>query len=127
MHPVHAICLAGTFPLFLGALLSDWTYAASYEIQWTNFASWLIAGALVFCGISLLFAVIDVVRTRGRGLFYALILFAVFLLGLINALEHAKDGWAAMPAALILSVIVTALCLLAVWAGFSTLRRGEAK
>lgn len=125
MHPMHAALLAGTLPLFLGALLSDWAYAVSYEVQWTNFASWLIAGALVFCGVALLFALIDVVRSGGGGAVYAAILSALFLLGLINALEHAKDGWAAMPAGLILSVITTALCVLAVSAGLSTLNKGE--
>ena len=50
VHPVHAVLLAGTVPLFLGAMLSDIAYSASYEIQWSNFASWLIVGGLVFGG-----------------------------------------------------------------------------
>ena len=45
IHPVHAVLASSALPLFLGALLSDWAYSSSYEIQWTNFASWLIAGA----------------------------------------------------------------------------------
>ena len=47
LHPLHAVFLAGALPLFAGALLSDIAYARSYEIQWNNFASWLIAGGLV--------------------------------------------------------------------------------
>lgn len=54
LHPLHAVLLAGTIPLFLGALLCDLAYAASYEIQWSNFASWLIVGGLVFGGLALL-------------------------------------------------------------------------
>ena len=46
IHPFHALLLAGAVPLFLGALLSDITYARSYKIQWSNFASWLIAGVV---------------------------------------------------------------------------------
>src|SRR3546814_5562368 len=42
LRPMHAILLAGTVPLFLGAMLSDIAYASSYQVQWTNFASWLI-------------------------------------------------------------------------------------
>ena len=53
IHPLHAFLLAGAVPLFLGALLSDITYARSYQIQWSNFASWLIAGALVFAGFAI--------------------------------------------------------------------------
>jgi uncharacterized membrane protein len=126
IHPVHAILLASMLPLFLGALLSDWSYAATSQIQWINFAAWLIAGALVFAGFALLWAAIDffradVARDRSRAL-YLLALAAVFMLGLINALVHGKDGWATMPGGLILSVAVFLLALAAVWLGFSTLR-----
>ena len=41
LHPVHAVLLASSFPLFLGALLSDWAYSNSYVVQWLNFAAWL--------------------------------------------------------------------------------------
>src|SRR3546814_21117382 len=66
VHPAHAVLLAGGLPLFLGGLLSDIGYAASYQIQWTNFASWLIAGALVFSGFALLWALVDLIRARRR-------------------------------------------------------------
>ena len=131
IHPFHAVLLASILPLFLGALLSDWAYSGSYEVQWTNFASWLIAGALVFGGFALLWAVIELLRHdavgRRQGLLYVLVLLATWILGFVNALVHAKDAWAAMPTGLILSVIVTILALAAVWLGFSTLRRGEAR
>ena len=51
-----------------------------------------------------------------------LVLAALFVLGLINALVHGKDAWAAMPLGLILSVLVFALAAAANWLGFSTLR-----
>ena len=124
IHPLHAVLLAGTVPLFLGALLSDWAYSASYEIQWKNFASWLIVGGLVFAGFALLAALIGLVRGRRgrRRIIYVLLLLAAFILGFVNALVHAKDAWASMPEALILSAIVTLLVLAATWLGFSTLR-----
>jgi len=62
IHPVHAFLLAASVPLFLGGLFSDLAYSSSYEIQWTNFASWLIAGALVFAGLALAWAFIDLLR-----------------------------------------------------------------
>ena len=95
LHPVHAVLLAATIPLFLGALLSDIAYSNSYETHWTNFASWLIAGGLVFNGAALLWALIDLLRADHRGgqpLVYLLLLLATFVLGFINALVHAKDG-----------------------------------
>ena len=126
LHPLHAVLLAGTVPLFLGALLSDWAYSGSYEIQWKNFASWLIVGGLVFAGFALLAALIGLFRgPRGRrSIVYVLVLLAAFVLGFINALVHAKDAWASMPEALILSAIVAVLALVATWLGFSTLRSG---
>lgn len=126
-HPLHAILLAGSVPLFLGALLSDLAYFRSYQIQWSNFSSWLIAGGLVFCGLALLFALINLLRAehkRGRPLVYFLLLLATWVLGFINALEHAKDAWASMPMGLALSVIVTLLACVASWVGLSGLRSG---
>lgn len=128
VHPVHAVLVSSALPLFLGALLSDWAYSSSYEIQWTNFASWLIAGALVFVGLALLWAVIDslradVDRRRDRWIHVGL-LAVTFVVGFINALVHARDGWAAMPAGLILSIITFLLALAAVWTGFSSHRQG---
>jgi len=131
LHPVHAFLLAGCVPLFLGALLSDWAYSSTYEIQWTNFASWLLVGALVLAGFALLWALIDLLRAdrswRGRPLVYFLVLLAAWIIGFINALVHAEDAWAKMPEALILSTIVAILALVATWLAFSTWRRGEVK
>ena len=62
IHPVHAVLLASSLPLFLGALLSDWAYSSTYQTQWLNFASWLIAGGLIFVGAALLWAAIDFFR-----------------------------------------------------------------
>ena len=126
LHPLHAILLAGTVPLFLGVLLNDIAYALSYEVQWKNFASWLIVGGLVFGGFPLLWALIGLFRAdqRGRPTLYFLLLLTTWALGFINALVHAKDAWASMPEALLLSAIVAALALAATGFGFSTLRAG---
>ena len=130
LHPLHAVLLAGTVPLFLGVLLSDIAYSSTYETQWKNFASWLIVGGLMFGGVALLWALIGLFRTGQRGrrpAFYFLILLATWVLGLINALVHAKDAWASMPEGLILSAIVAALAVAATGFGFSARRAGELK
>ena len=131
IHPLHAVLLASGLPLFLGALLSDWAYADTYEVQWINFAGWLVAGALVFTGAALLWAVIEALRAdapRGRGRWITVgLLAATFVVGFIDVLVHSKDAGATMPAGLILSVIVFLLALAATWAGFSGPRAGETK
>lgn len=116
--PLYSILLAGTVPLFLGVLLSDLAYSSSYELQWKNFASWLLVGGLVFGGFALLWAIVDFARhDRGnrRAIVFLILLLAAWVLGFINALVHAKDAWASMPAALVLSVIVAVLTVAAVW------------
>lgn len=125
--PLHAILLAGTVPLFLGALLSDIAYFKTYQIQWSNFAAWLIAGGLLFCGLALLFALVNLIRAdrkAGRPVVYFLLLLVTWVLGLFNAFEHAKDAWASMPSGLVLSVIVTLLAVVAAWIGLTNLRSG---
>lgn len=125
--PLHATLLAGTVPLFLGALLSDIAYTQTYQIQWANFSAWLIAGALVFAGFAFLFALVNLLRAErkaGQPARYVLLLLATWILGLVNAFQHAKDAYASMPGGLILSAIVLLLTLAATWTG---LRAGGVK
>lgn len=128
LHPVHAVLLASTLPLFLGALLSDWAYSSTYEVQWINFAAWLNAGAMVFAGLALAWAVIDFLRADvardSRSALFLMVLITTFVVGFITALIHSRDAWATMPAGLIMSLITFLLALASVWLGFSTLRSG---
>jgi len=130
IHPLHAILLAFPLPLFLIAFLSDLAYASTYEIQWSNFAAWLIVGALAGGGLALLWVLIELARDRTartqRLVAYAGALVLMWLLGFINALVHAKDAWAIMPEAIWLSAIAVLLALAAAWIGFSGLRAGAA-
>jgi len=123
VHPVQAIFLAGMLPLFIGAAVADAAYAKSFDIQWNNFASWLLVGGLLFGGIALVFAIIDLFRASQRTrrtLPYVLALLAAWIAGIFNALIHARDAWASMPAGLVLSIIVVVLSCAAIWLGFRT-------
>ena len=114
-HPLHAILLGGALFLFAGALLSDIAYARSYQIQWQNFASWLIAGGLVVAGAALVCALFGLApsrRTRGTVLHFVLLL-GTWIVGFFNALMHARDAWASMPGGLVLSVITVVVAIAA--------------
>lgn len=129
IHPFFAFLLAASVPLFLGGLLSDITYGNTSEPQWANFAAWLIAGAMVFTGFALLWAFIALLLTGPRwgwGLLCFGLLLATFVLGLVDNFHHARDAWAIMPAAPILSGLVTLLAILAAGVGLSTLRMRDA-
>ncbi len=125
---MHAVFALSSVPLFLGALLSDWAYSTSHQIQWVNFAAWLIAGGLLIAGPVLLWGAVDVLRSSAnrhrRSLIYLTLLLATFVVGFINALVHGKDGWAAMPTGLILSAVVVVLAATASAVGLAgSLRR----
>lgn len=128
LHPLHAVLLAGALTLFVGALLGDITYGLSYEVQWKNFASWLVVGGLKLNVIAAVWAVVDFVRLRNdrgarRGV-YLVLMIAISLLGFGNALVHAGDAWQSMPTAVVLSGLVVALSVAATWLGFSVYRIG---
>ena len=130
LHPLHAFFLAGIVPLFIGVLLNDYAYWSSYELQWKNFASWMLIGALMFNGLALLGSILSLARAdkrMGTPVVYFLLLFAAFVLGLINSFIHAKDVWASMPTGLILSVITVILACIATWIGLTSWRIGGAR
>ena len=130
-HPLHISLVVSTVPLFLGSLLSDLAYGSTFQVQWKNFASWLIVGGLVLAGLALLWAVVDTLRADSRAdwrrWLHPFLVLATFAIGFINALIHAKDVWASMPDGLILSAIVVVLAVAATWIGFSTLREGATR
>ena len=123
LHPLHAMLLGGTLPAFVGVLLSDVAYFRTFEIQWKNFAAWLIVGGLVFAGLALLWALIALLRNRTPRrtalIVHAVLMLATFALGLVNAFVHAGDAWASMPTGLVLSVIVAVSAAVAAWLGFA--------
>lgn len=116
-HPLQSALLAGTLPLFLGVLLSDLTYSYTFEVQWKNFASWLIVAGLVFGGLTLLLALVALPRMGARGArkaLYPSVLLLIWVVGFINALVHAADAWASVPTGPILSGIVVVLAMAAI-------------
>lgn len=123
IHPLHAILLSFPFPLFLGTLASDLAYRATFQIQWHNFAQWLNAGGLLVGAFAGLWALINLFRRETRGqrrtTLYFVALLAAWVLGLLNALVHAKDAWAIMPEAIWLSSASALLAFVAAWIGFS--------
>ncbi|MEO6279369.1 hypothetical protein [Roseateles sp.] len=122
---MHVVIAASALPLFVGALLSDWAYSHSFQIQWINFSSWLIAGALLLTGIALAWALVDVLRRRS-GIVYPLLLAATFVVGFFNALVHARDAWATMPTGLALSAVVAVLAVIATGVGLAAWHRRPA-
>lgn len=118
-HPLHAILLGFPIALFSSALVTDIAYLRTEQIQWTNFSAWLIAGAMVFTGLVLAWAVVSlVIGLRGgdllRRMVYAGVLAGLFVVGLINAFQHSRDGWSSVGTfGLLLSILSAVLALAA--------------
>lgn len=123
-NPLHAILLAFPVALYPSALLSDITYLNSAEVQWTNMSSWLIAGADVFAGIVLAWALLGLFFGRARhakgcGTLYLIVVAAMFVAGVINAFQHARDGWHSVGTlGLVLSIACTLLAFVAAFIAY---------
>lgn len=120
-NPIHAILLAFPVALYPTALLSDITYLNTAVIQWTNFSSWLIAGADVFAGLVLAWALVSqfLGRTRQRGWAYVIVVALMFVAGVLNAFQHARDGWHSVGTfGLVLSILCTILAFVAAFLAY---------
>lgn len=126
LHPLHALLLAFPVALFPAALLADVTYLNTSEMQWSNFAAWLIAGGMLFCGLACAWALLRLaVRRAGSG-WLALVLVLLFVAGLVNSFQHSHDGWTSVGTpGLLLSAISTVLALAAGWIAYSA--QGEVR
>ena len=117
--PLHGLLLSFPVALFPAALVTDIAYLRTEQIQWTNFSAWLIVGAMVFTGLVLAWAVVSlVIGLRGddrlRRMVYAGVLAGLFVVGLINAFQHSRDGWSSVGTfGLLLSIISAILALAA--------------
>ncbi|TZG27631.1 DUF2231 domain-containing protein [Sphingomonas montanisoli] len=128
LHPLHGLLLAFPIALFPSALFADITYLNTAEVQWTNFAAWLNAGALLVGGFAVLWSVVDAIRlsrtaVAKRGLLLFVLLAVMWIVGLINAFQHSRDGWSSVETTgLILSIVSAVLALGAGWIAFSRRR-----
>jgi hypothetical protein len=84
---------------------------------------------LLFGGFAMLWALIDLIRSgaarRRHAAIYFMVLLAMWVIGLVNALVHGKDAFAIMPEALYLSAVTALLALVAAWIGYSGVRSGD--
>ena len=127
LHPLHALLLAFPIALFTAALVADIAYLRTAEMQWSNFASWAIAGALLFGAPVLLWAMASFLRQRRwpgrRASNYLALVGAMWLLGLVNAFRRSGDAWSSVgTVGLALSIVCTVLALVAGWIGLSGTR-----
>jgi uncharacterized membrane protein len=125
---LHGLVLAFPVALFTLTLLTDIAYRQTAEIQWTNFSSWLIVGALLGGGLVLIWSIILAISARRYAhwqpsLIYALLIAIMWTAGLINAFQHSQDAWSSVGVTgLTLSIISMVFALAASWVAHRTVR-----
>jgi uncharacterized membrane protein len=113
LFPIPVVC-------FVGALLTDLTYASNGVIEWLNFSEWLIAAGLVFGAFAALASLIELIaaaplRSAVVGWGHIFLFWAAMIVELFNSFVHTIDGWTAVvPTGLILSIIGSVLAVAAV-------------
>ena len=110
--PIHAMLVPFPIACFVGALLADLAYLNSGgQVQWANFAQWLLAFGEFFGVAAAAFGILDLFRTPRdarptAAWFHFAGSAATLTLGLFNNLVHSRDGWTGVvPTGLTLSVL----------------------
>jgi uncharacterized membrane protein len=119
--PPHAILLGFPPALFLSALAADIAFLRTAQMQWSNFAAWLIAGAMVFSVSALLWGAVEALLHRTARLVLVLgLLILLTALGLLNAFQHSRDGWSSVGGlGLALSILTSLIAIAAAWVRFA--------
>ena len=109
------------FPIacFTGAFVTDLVYWQTAAVMWEIFSDWLLTAGMVIAGLAIMAFVIDLVRgkqIRTLGWPHAVGYVLAFLLSLLNAFVHSRDGYTAVvPTGLTLSALVVVILLFTAW------------
>jgi uncharacterized membrane protein len=130
-HPVHGILSAYPLALFTAAFVADIAYADSAQMQWANFAVWLLAGGLLMGALAAIAGIVEALLYKGargrRPWPHSIGVALMMILALFNAFVHSRDGWTSVvPTGLVLSAIVSVLALATSWMGYSLEARQDA-
>ena len=112
LFPIPVVC-------FVGALLTDISYARTEFLMWLHFSEWLIAAGLAFGALAALALLIEFLASRalrngGLGWAHLVLFYSALVVELFNVLVHSIDGWTAVvPTGMTLSIVGAILALAA--------------
>ncbi|PDO86821.1 DUF2231 domain-containing protein [Kosakonia pseudosacchari] len=103
---------------FAAAWIFDILYIKTFQIMWTDAASWLIAIGLLIAIIPRLIHLVQVFvtqrhRTSGAEKLHFWLWLVAIVLAIFNAFVHSRDAYAVVPSGVILSTAVVILLLIA--------------
>jgi uncharacterized membrane protein len=123
-QPVYATLVQFPAVCFVGALITDLVYWKSTMFIWETFSIWLLTAGCIMAGFAAIAGAITWfshrhVRVLRHAGLHVLASLAAFVLSIVNAFVHSRDGYTAVvPGGLTLSMIVVALMLVATWFGW---------
>ena len=128
-HPIHPMLVPIPIVCFIGALVTDIIYAASGEIMWADFSTWLLIVGLIGGVLAGIAGVADLlsnrhIRARPPAWPHGIGNIVVLVLSFFNLLVHTRDAWTSVvPTGLILSIIVVLILPVTGWLGWSMVYR----
>lgn len=128
-HPIHPMLVPFPIVCYVGALVCDIVYAATAEMQWTNFAAWLLAIGVLFTILAAIAGGIDFlverrIRQFGAAWIHMVGNVVVLILAIFNSFVHSHDAWTSVvPTGLVLSVITVLILLVTGWNGWQMVYR----
>lgn len=128
-HPIHPMLVPIPIACFIGALVTDITYACTADMMWADFSAWLLLVGVIFGVLAAIAGLIDflsnrLIRARPPAWPHLIGNFVALLLALLNLLVHTRDAWTSVvPVGLILSIIVVLILPVTGWLGWSMVYR----
>jgi uncharacterized membrane protein len=128
-HPIHPMLVSVPIVCFIGALITDITYAATAEMMWADFSSWLLTVGFIIGVLAAIAGLIDFlggrrIRALGTAWLHLIGNLIVLVLAFFNALVHTRDAWTSVvPLGLILSIVTVLILPVTGWLGWTLVYR----
>jgi uncharacterized membrane protein len=115
LMPVPVVC-------FIGALVTDLTYAATAEMMWADFSCWFLAVGIIVGVLAVIAGLIDFLGNRipreRPAAWYLIGSVVVLVLAFFNKLIHTRDAWTSVvPTGLTLSIVTVLVMAVTAWFG----------
>jgi uncharacterized membrane protein len=128
-HPIHPMLVPFPIACFVGVLATDIAYAATAQMMWADFSTWLLVAGLIMGVLAAVAGLIDflnnhLIRAQMPAWPHMLGNLLVLVLSFFNALVHTRDAWTSVvPTGLVLSAIVVLILPVTGWLGWSMVYR----
>ncbi len=131
-QPIYPMLAMVPLAFFTMALVLDIAYWSTSNLTWKHFAEWLLLAGLITGAIAGIAGAVELLPRREVGIQplpwpHAIGIALVLILGILNSLIHARDGWTGVvPWGLTLSVMTVLVALVTTWLNREVIYRHSA-